>query len=247
MNALAERQPPAAPAVVSETEAVLSMIERAARDPQVDIDKFERLMAMRERMESKAKEEAFNEAMSAAQAEMPQVVRDATNDHTKSSYATMEAISKAIAPIYTRHGFSLSFGTDASPLPNHHRIVCTAARGGYSRQFFADLPPDLAGSQGRANKTPIQAFGSTMSYGRRYLTMLIFNIAVKDDDDGNGQKSDEAISEEQLKSLQAMIDETHSDIRLFCKFFGVAALADLPAARYGEASAKLQQKARKAS
>lgn len=199
MNAVVERKE-AQPVAVSEAAAILSMIERAARDQSVDIDKFERLMTMRERMESRAKEEAFNAAMAAVQNELPAIIKDRANDFTRSKYATLDAIVREAGPIYTRHGFSLSFGTEQSSLPGHYRVTCIVSHvGGFSRPYAADLPADLAGSQGKTTKTAIQAFGSTLSYGRRYLMCLIFNIAVtNEDDDGNGYRQQQ--SQQQRKS-----------------------------------------------
>lgn len=166
---------------------ILSVIARAARDPEVNIDKFERLMAMREKVEAQRKEEAFNSAMAAAQHEIPVVVKDRANDFTKSRYATLDAIIREAAPIYTKHGFSVSFGTATSPFPNHYRVNCIVSHtGGHSRPYKADVPADAGGLRGRDNKTPIQVFGSTMSYARRYLLCLIFNVAItEEDDDGN--------------------------------------------------------------
>jgi len=46
------------------------MIERAARDPSIDIDKLDRLLLMRERENARVAEQTFNAAMAAAQAEM---------------------------------------------------------------------------------------------------------------------------------------------------------------------------------
>lgn len=199
-------EPASTGVATSETAAILLMIERMARDPTADMDKFERAMAAYERMAARAKEEAFNAAMSAAQAEMPQVARDKDNDHTRSRYATLEAICAAATPVYTKHGFSLSFGPERSPLDGHYRITCIASNAGHSRRYEADLPPDIAGLQGKVNKTPIQAFGSTMSYGRRYLICLIFNIAIKgEDDDGVAAGRGPTISEDQVVILRDML------------------------------------------
>ena len=43
-----------------EPVSLLQVIERASRDPNVDIDKMERLMAMHERMMAKKDESEFN-------------------------------------------------------------------------------------------------------------------------------------------------------------------------------------------
>ena len=101
--------------IVTDAAALMETITRAARDPEIDVDKLERLMAMYERITSKQAEQAFNEALKEAQQEMPQVVKDADNTHTKSKYARLETLSKAVNPIITKHGFSMSFGTADCP------------------------------------------------------------------------------------------------------------------------------------
>ena len=98
-----------------QSAALLSVIARAASDPSVDIDKMERLLAMQERVLERNAESAFNESMRGAQGEMRQVATDAKNPQTSSRYATYAAIDAALRPIYTRHGFSISYGTADAP------------------------------------------------------------------------------------------------------------------------------------
>ena len=42
-------------------------------------------------------------------------------------------------------------------------------------------------AMGTVNKTKIHASGSTLSYGRRYLLKLIFNLTTVDELDDDGQ------------------------------------------------------------
>jgi Tfp pilus assembly protein PilF len=59
----------------SETTAVISMLERIARDPSVPMDRLERAWQMRKEIQMEAAEEAFNEAMSAVPGKMRLLVR----------------------------------------------------------------------------------------------------------------------------------------------------------------------------
>lgn len=233
-----------APAVSGETTAIISMIERAARDPSVDLDRMERLFEMRERMVAREAETAYQTAMTAAQAEMPRVFRDAENSHTRSNYARLETIAKAVTPIYTRHGFALSFGTDASPIEGHYRLTCEVTHAaGHRRTVHADLPSDTMGAKGTANKTAVQGFGSTMSYGRRYLTLLIFNIALtNEDNDGNDFGEPPCISEQQASQIETLLRETGANLGKFLGIFRVEAVSAIPAGRYGEAMAILRDR-----
>lgn len=176
------------PATQQEGATILSIISRAASDPNVDIDKLERLMAMKERMDARQAEQAFNEAMSAAQSEMGRISTDATNPQTRSRYATYGKLDSCLRPIYTRHGFALSYGTRRSESEGHITILCDVShKGGHVKQYQCDMPADGKGAKGGDVMTKTHAAGSAMSYGQRYLLKLIFNVAIgENDDDGNG-------------------------------------------------------------
>lgn len=175
-------------AKATEGTAILDAILQAAQNPAMDVDKLRSLFELQERMQDRQAAQAYASAMVDAQAEMRSVGKDRTNTQTNSDYATLEAIDAAIRPVYTRHGFSLSFGTADSPMEKHVRITCKVThRDGHSESFEYDNPMDDVGIQGKVNKTPTHARGSAVTYGRRYLTLLIFNLTTGlHDDDGNG-------------------------------------------------------------
>lgn len=167
--------------------AAPSTFERFLKDPDVTPDKLERFMALQERVTARAAEAEFNADMSAAQAAMRPVAADAENPQTRSRYASYGALDKALRPLYTQHGFGLSFDTADAPLPEWVRVVCYVThRGGHSRTYHADIPADGKGARGGDVMTKTHAVGSAMSYGMRYLLKMIFNVSVgEDDDDGN--------------------------------------------------------------
>jgi len=166
---------------------MIQMIQRCAADPAVDVDKMERMMTMHERIVDRSAAAAFNAAMVRAQGRIKPVVRDSLNTHTNSYFANLEAIDRQATPIYTAEGLALSFGTEDSALAGHVRVVCDVMHElGHVKRYKVDLPLDGAGARGNANKTGVQAHGSTYSYARRYLTVLIFNVTiVNEDNDGN--------------------------------------------------------------
>lgn len=206
--------------------SIMEVIGRAASDPNTDVDKLERLLGMYERITAREAEVAFNESLKAAQAEMPQIKRDAKNDQTNSRYARLETVSQAMDPIITKHGFALSFGTAESPLPSHYRITCTLSHeAGHSRDYHADVPADLTGMKGTQNKTATHAFGSTMSYGRRYLKLMMFDVALTDDD-GNAAEST-FISAAQAQQIATLMEEAGADQGAFLKYMGVDEVAHI--------------------
>jgi hypothetical protein len=167
--------------------ADVSMFERLVKDPSVDVDKLERLIALHERaLERKAKDD-FNAAMSAAQTDMRPVATDAGNTLTGSRYASYTALDRALRPIYTTHGFGLSFDTGDTTIDGIVRVLCYVThRAGYARTYHVDMPNDGKGAKGGDVMTKTHATGAAMSYGMRYLLKMIFNVAVGEDDtDGN--------------------------------------------------------------
>lgn len=174
------------PAGQSPAMAMVEAITRAASDPTVDAGKMERLWAIAKEAQADQAKREYGEAMARVQAELPKIIKDRENKQTSSRYATLDNIIRQIAPIYTKRGFSLSFDTADSPIEKCIRIVCTAMHeGGHSVRFQYDQPIDDVGIQGSVNKTQVHARGSAVTYGRRYLTLMVFNINTGEDDDGN--------------------------------------------------------------
>lgn len=225
--------------------SLLQIISRAASDPAVDIDKMERLMQMHERLLNRDAEQTFNVAMTEAQKAMRPISADATNPQTRSKYATYAKLDAALRPIYTSHGFSLSFDEGDSPKPEHVRVLCYVAHdGGFTRTYRKDMPADGKGAKGNDVMTKTHASGAAMSYGMRYLLKGIFNVAVGEDDrDGNVPVDDgEPVSEAQRDDLLALIDEAGGTAEVFCKFYKIGSVAELPASMFDRAIAALKRK-----
>jgi ERF superfamily len=181
-----DRKPLATEATLSEATTLIVMLDRAVRDPSVDIDKMERLFEMQLRASALQAERSFNASMAAVQAKMQPIAKKLYNEQTKSYYADLAAIDEKLTPIMTEHGFALTMGEMISPKPEHVGLRCTLMHAdGHSRDYEFHLPPDNAGMQGKVNKTPMHSLASSITYGRRYAKCAIFNVTVKNDEDGN--------------------------------------------------------------
>ncbi len=174
----------------------------------VDPDALKQMMDLQERWERNQAVKAFNTSMVACQGKMPTVVKDAENKGARGArYALRETVQRAIKPVYTEHGFALSFSTADCPKEDHIRILCEISHSGgevRTRQF--DIPLDGTGPKGgaQAMNAP-QATGSTYSYGCRYATLLIFNVTVAgEDDDAQGRKL--ALTSGQIQAINLMIE-----------------------------------------
>ena len=170
---------------------ILNIIAGVIEKPSVNVEKIRALLEMKREEDKERQRVAYNAAMTLAQNEMVPVVRKSENNHTKSKFAKLEKIDEAIRPIYTRYGFNLEFNSQSID-KDTVRVTCECShREGFTKQFELAGALDMAGAQGTANKTSIQGLGSTVSYLRRYLTCMIFNVVLTDEDnDGNKQDGD---------------------------------------------------------
>lgn len=238
MTAIVKQSEDQAPIVhQNEGAALIGMIERAARDPNVDINKMERLFEMHQKMQERQAVTAFNAAMSAAQAEMPTVTRNKDNTQTKSKYADLYAIADEALPTIHKHGFGLSFSEAPATKDDCLGVSCRATHSaGHSETYHFNVPLDGAGLKGNANKTVTHAYGSTFTYGRRYATCGVFNIVVKDND-GNAPSSD-CISEEQQEAMKVLLVGNDDEISLLAEFLRahkIEHLSEFPARNFDAA------------
>lgn len=166
--------------------SIMQAIQLAV-DRQSPIEVLERLWAIQQQYAQAEAKRSYSVAMSACQSEIRSVAPDATNPQTHSRYASYKALDDAIRPVYSKHGFSVSFNTEKSSLENCVLVVCEIThREGHSERKSLDMPIVTTGIKGGEMMTRTHATGSAMTYGMRYLLKMAFNVAVgEDDDDGN--------------------------------------------------------------
>jgi hypothetical protein len=181
---------PALSEPVSESTAIIQVIERAAANPNVDIDKMERLLQMHERIVERNAKAAYASSLAAMQPHLPVItekgkiiVRDKVTKEVIQStgYALWEDINEAIRPILSEYGFALSFKTGIAPDGKITVTGILSHREGHQEETTMALPHDSTGS-----KNAVQAVGSSTSYGKRYTASALLNITSRgEDDDGN--------------------------------------------------------------
>lgn len=224
--------------VVQKKQAVVEQKEKESNPSRLleiavqsgaDVEKLERLMALQERYEAAQAQKAYFGAMNTVQTELLPVVRDSFNQQTNSKYAKLEAVHKVLLPVYTKHGFSVSFSEEKAEEAGMIRFVAEVMHNaGHMRKYHIDLPLDTVGIKGNENKTKMHGKGSSISYGRRYLEMQIFNMTVvNEDDDGNG--GSKTITEAQADTINKMIEESGANKVALLGTYGVSKIEDIPA------------------
>jgi hypothetical protein len=192
----------------SEVGTLEALIVRGMSDPTFDIGKLERLVAVMERREEQNRQAEFNAAMSRLHARMPSISKEGKiviagkegKAGSVTKFARLEDIDRAIRPLLSEEGLSLSF--DTQWLDGRVMVIGKLSHvNGHSETKQIPLPLDVSGS-----KNNVQGAGSTVSYGRRYLVKMFFNI-IEAGEDNDGAGAVKPITQKQADDLQCVMDE----------------------------------------
>lgn len=227
--------------------AVLDMIQRAARDASVDVPKMQALLDMYERLSALQAERQFNEAMRRLQPKLPVISKRGriVIKGSEQPYAKYEDIVAAVQPLMAEEGFSITFGARALPTGTGLEVTAELSHsGGHSRKESMPLPFDTTGS-----KNQIQAIGSTVTYGKRYLLCAMLNI-VAEGEDRDGEDRVSYITGSQKTELTDLITQCHmetEDVCKFLRFLDAKSLDEIPTQVYPAAVNFLRLKLRRMS
>ena len=207
-QALAMQINPDAPPMVQ-----IAQMMQAGLD--IDVDKMAKLQEIGERYEANEAKKAFFADISLVQSEIEGVRKTKKNNQTNSMYATLDDVIEVAKPIYTKHGFSVVFSEGKSDNAGDIRICADVLhKDGHERSYYHDLAIDDKGIKGSVNKTQIHGKASSISYGRRYLMCMIWNIPTPDND-GNGNKKTAVViafpTELEWECIDAIIEKLPKD------------------------------------
>jgi hypothetical protein len=217
-----------------EPSPMYSMIERAARDPAVDIDKLERLMLMQERAIAREAKASYDAAMADMQPKLPSI-GERGNAAGRYTYALWEDVNAAIKPVLVEYGFALTFRTS-----HENGITVTGVlshRAGHREETSITLPADSSG-----NKNAVQAVASSVSYGKRYTASALLNLTSHGEDDDAYRAAVATISDMQEIQINDMLEGTGSDKAAFLKWCKVERVSAIPADRFDSVMAQLKKK-----
>jgi hypothetical protein len=255
--------PPRLPAPVPDTTVssfdnagFFLMVERIVCNKDADVDKLERVLAMRERAIDRQAKADFDAHFVDMQDELPQITKDglisvegtsrATGKAYKqeTQYAKYETLMKNVLPVLHRHGLSLTHETSTLPDGKLRIIAVLKGYGHTEKPASIDLGADSTGS-----KNTSQAWISAGSYGRRFTASVALNLViVGEDDDGwaSGRPIvvGEPLTEEQAGKLIGFCDAAELAPSGLLQVLNktrpkphpvAATLRDIPSSRFDEA------------
>jgi hypothetical protein len=203
----------------------MALLDRAISQG-AGLEVISKFMDLQERWEKGLARKAFDAAVSAAKAEIPVIIKNATG-HNNKQYADFAAIARVVDPILGKHGLSYRFRTKQDE--RIHVTCILSHRDGHSEETTLVGPPDASGS-----KNAIQAIGSTLTYLQRYSLVQALGLAAAQDDDG--KTAGAGLTDEQAEKLKKLTADFDTDaMAALLKYVGADGLDTITAANYDRA------------
>jgi len=179
---------------------------RLAIENNADLDKLEKLLELAERYDASQAKKVYASDFAVVQANIEAVLKTKKNKQTNSNYAGLESVIEVAKPVYTEQGFSVIYYEGKADKEENIRVCADVLhRDGHQKTYHLDVPLDGEGIKGTVNKTKIHAKASSVTYCRRILLCMIWNIPTQDDD-GNSAGEKEPIkfpkpSDEEMQTI----------------------------------------------
>lgn len=194
------------PVVVSQSVSQIDKLIEMALDKNLELDRLEKLLAMKKEHDAEVARKAYYGALSEFQFRVPKIIKninvnykhrdgDGTTDY---DYADLDRISDSIKIPMHNVGLTKSWDQEENDKEGRVSVVCIITHIGGHQERSKPLsgPFDTSGKKG-----PIHSKASTISYLRRYtLTGMLGLTSAESDDDGrrgdkvNGKKKEEAVT-----------------------------------------------------
>lgn len=188
----------------SGAQSLMTIIDRAAKDPTFDVAKLDHLLQVKERWDKAEAERAFVAALNAFKADPPVLTKnkvvkfESQKGTTEYSHATLDQVSAVIGRGLAAHGLSHRWDVKQDAAGITVACVLTHVQG-HSERVAMTAPADNSGS-----KNSIQAIGSTVTYLQRYTLLSATGLAVKGQDDDGARA--EGMDEKVRLDFEAAID-----------------------------------------
>lgn len=147
------------------------------------IEVIEKLVELDGVMQDRAAREAWHQAMSHAQKNMPAVAKNSVNPFLKNRYANLDDILATVRPVLADAGLSVRWRGGITDDGRSVWQTCIVAHelGHEEESGKVVLPIPASGSSG-AN--PAQSVGMVKTYARRYSLQDVVSVAAEEDTDG---------------------------------------------------------------
>ena len=166
----------------NDSATLMRIIERAAESPELDLDRLEKLLTLKERWEKTEGVKAYTAAMVEFKKHAPDIIKNKAVAYGNTAYkhATHDEVTDKLSEALAQFGFSHAWSMTQKD--NAITVRCTLTHvGGHSE--YAEL---ISMHDGSGGKNSIQAIASANSYLQRYTLLAVAGASTKDmpNDDG---------------------------------------------------------------
>ena len=231
-------------------DANLAALIKAALEPNFDVAKLERVVAVMKEREADARKRAYFDAKARAKGEFPPVLKTHLVDfehrdgqgRTTYKHEDLFDITQVVDPILAKYG--LSYSHRVTQTGDKIRVVCILAHAdGYSEEFPSEGVADTSGK-----KSPNQAIASSITYWQRGTLKQALGLAAGRDDDGaGGEPEDPVIEPDDVIYVEQLVRDTETDIAKFLEFVRAPSIAEMRMTQFKLGVARLNDKKRKAA
>jgi len=234
--------------VKSEQPSLIDVIARATADPSVDVGKMAQVVELQLKIDEEIRARVLNEALAKLAPLIAPLKKTKAGASTKAGqvkfyYTPYEQIAKMLAQPLRDCGLSLSF--DTRPVGDkvfYVGRVQEVTKGGF-REAMIPYAPDANDQLNGPQKV-----ASGLSYAKRYVVSMLFNLVTESDNaDDDGQFAG-AISAEQVGEIERLITKCGDAfdgvgfVRFLEKSYGVSEVTKISSDKYEDVKAALLQK-----
>jgi len=221
----------------SEQNSLATIIQLAVE--KGDLEKVDKLLALKERHDANEARKAYHEAMAKFKADPPKIDKDKKVGYKTNagqvgySHASLANVTEKINSALSKHGLSASWTTQQN---GGIFVTCKITHiKGHSEETTLSAQADSSGS-----KNSIQAIGSTITYLERYTLLALTGLATHEQDDDGKNGGIEYISKEEGNTILDMVADCGADIGKFLSYMKVEKLEEMPKKDYKKAIVALE-------
>ncbi|EJF98609.1 hypothetical protein MEI_00179 [Bartonella vinsonii subsp. arupensis Pm136co] len=202
-------------------QTAMERILNKALGNDVDMDRLQRLIALREKEIERQNYQNFVRDLSLMQTQYQNIQKNSINTHTNSQYATLDQHIDAVKETLSKYHFALFSRIKEQ---NHDSIVIEMTLthpSGNKISTEGKFPYDTKGC-----KSVIQSVGSTITYARRYLLSMLLNVASKEDDTDGNMPEKQAFPQ-QINEIRRLMVQTKTEEEKILSYANVEKLDDI--------------------
>lgn len=243
MNNLANtdqvKQSPATVTPIKQGTDMMAMLFNAALTSELNIEKLERLIELKERHDKLIAEQSFNAAFAAYKLNEPVIVKRGKAEFLNSkgitvsyTFARLADITESVKTALAAQG--LSFRWDFADDGGRISVTCWLQHaGGHAVACTASGLPDTSGS-----KNPMQSVISTKTYLERMTLLSVLGMSAIEPE----QEEEEQQAAAAASRVATIVTEMRSEVKTIAELNEfIKKYADLPDREYTELNAAAQE------